>query len=313
MRFMKSVFLYFFILLNLFEINAQIDTSYTVFSTYNKEIKKFPFIEIVKERKYKNLDFSLDIVYNSLDSRVLHLDAYYKKGKKPQPAVILIHGGGWKSGNKSQMKIFAQEIASKGYSCFSIEYRLSPEAQYPAAIFDVKNAIKYIKANAKKFNVNPDKVAVLGCSSGGQMAALIGTTNNNLEFESPSGINENASVQAIIDLDGILAFKHPESEEGKVASLWLGGSFDEKPEIWKQASALNHVSASTPPILFINSDMTRFHAGRTDMISKLNSYKIYSEVKNISNSPHSFWFFNPWFQPMVKYTVDFLDKIFKNK
>ena len=313
MRFMKSVFLYFFILLNLFEINAQIDTSYTVFSTYNKEIKKFPFIEIVKERKYKNLDFSLDIVYNSLDSRELHLDAYYKKGKKPQPAVILIHGGGWKSGNKSQMKIFAQEIASKGYSCFSIEYRLSPEAQFPAAIFDVKNAIKYIKANAKKFNVNPDKVAVLGCSSGGQMAALIGTTNNNLEFESPSGINENASVQAIIDLDGILAFKHPESEEGKVASLWLGGSFDEKPEIWKQASALNHVSASTPPILFINSDMTRFHAGRTDMISKLNSYKIYSEVKNISNSPHSFWFFNPWFQPMVKYTVDFLDKIFKNK
>ncbi len=313
MRFMKSVFFYFFILLNLFEINAQIDTSYTVFSTYNKEIKKFPFIEIVKERKYKNLDFSLDIVYNSLDSRELHLDAYYKKEKKPQPAVILIHGGGWKSGNKSQMKIFAQEIASKGYSCFSIEYRLSPEAQYPAAIFDVKNAIKYIKANAKKFNVYPDKVAVLGCSSGGQMAALIGTTNNNLEFESPSGINENASVQAIIDLDGILAFKHPESEEGKVASLWLGGSFDEKPEIWKQASALNHVSASTPPILFINSDMTRFHAGRTDMISKLNSYKIYSEVKNISNSPHSFWFFNPWFQPMVKYTVDFLDKIFKNK
>lgn len=313
MRFMKSVFFYFFILLNLFEINAQIDTSYTVFSTYNKEIKKFPFIEIVKERKYKNLDFSLDIVYNSLDSRELHLDAYYKKGKKPQPAVILIHGGGWKSGNKSQMKIFAQEIASKGYSCFSIEYRLSPEAQYPAAIFDVKNAIKYIKANAKKFNVNPDKVAVLGCSSGGQMAALIGTTNNNLEFESPSGINENASVQAIIDLDGILAFKHPESEEGKAASLWLGGSFDEQPEIWKQASALNHVSASTPPILFINSDMARFHAGRTDMISKLNSYKIYSEVKNISNSPHSFWFFNPWFQPMVKYTVDFLDKIFKNK
>lgn len=313
MRFMKSVFFYFFILLNLFEINAQIDTSYTVFSTYNKEIKKFLFIEIVKERKYKNLDSSLDIVYNSLDSRELHLDAYYKKGKKPQPAVILIHGGGWKSGNKSQMKIFAQEIASKGYSCFSIEYRLSPEAQYPAAIFDVKNAIKYIKANAKKFNVNPDKVAVLGCSSGGQMAALIGTTNNNLEFESPSEINENASVQAIIDLDGILAFKHPESEEGKVASLWLGGSFDEKPEIWKQASALNHVSASTPPILFINSDMTRFHAGRTDVISKLNSYKIYSEVKNISNSPHSFWFFNPWFQPMVKYTVDFLDKIFKNK
>lgn len=308
---MKSVFLYFLLFINLFELKAQTDTSYTVLSTYNKEKMKFPFIKIVKEKNYKNLNFSLDIVYNSIDSRELHLDVYYKKGKKIQPAVVLIHGGGWKSGNKSQMRIFAQEIATKGYSCFAIEYRLSPEAQYPAAIFDVKNAIKYIKSNAKKFNVNPNQVAVLGCSSGGQMAALIGTTNNNLEFEASSGIYENTSVQAIINLDGILAFKHPESEEGKVASLWLGGTYDEKPETWNKASALNHVSASTPPILFINSDFTRFHAGRTDMISKFNNYNIYSEVKNIHNSPHSFWFFNPWFQPMLEYTVEFLDKIFK--
>lgn len=310
---MKSAYLSLFLLLNWFELTAQIDTSYTVYSTYNKEIKKFPFLEIAKGKNFKNGISSLDIVYNSIESRELHFDAYYKKGKKAQPAVVLIHGGGWKSGNKSQLRIFAQEIATKGYSCFAIEYRLSSEAKFPAAIFDVKNAIKYIKANAKKFNVNREKVAVLGCSSGGQMAALIGTTNNNLGYEAPSEINENASVQAIIDIDGILAFKHPESEEGKTASFWLGGTYDEKPEIWNQASPLNHVSAATPPILFINSDGSRFHAGRSDMISKLNSFNIYSEVKNISNSPHSFWFFNPWFQPMVKYTVDFLDKIFKNK
>jgi acetyl esterase/lipase len=309
---MKSVLLFLFLFINLFEIQAQKDTSYTVISTYNKEIKKFPYIKIIKERKHKNLNIALDLVYNSVDSRELHLDAYYKKGKKAQPAVVLIHGGGWKSGDKSQMRVFAQEIATKGYSCFSIEYRLSTEAQFPAAIIDVKNAIKYIKSNATTFNVDPKKVAVLGCSSGGQMAALIGTTNNDLAFESPSKNNENASVQAIIDIDGILAFKHPESEEGKVASLWLGGTYEENPEIWKQASALNHVSASTPPILFINSDMTRFHAGRTDMISKLNSYSIYSEVRNIPNSPHSFWFFDPWFQPMLKYTIEFLHTIFKN-
>jgi acetyl esterase/lipase len=310
---MKSVFLFLLFFLNLFELQAQIDTSYTVFSNYSKEIKKFPFIEIKKENKQKNFNSSYDLVYNTIESRELHLDAYYKKGKKPQPGVILIHGGGWKSGNKSQLKIFAQEIASKGYSCFAVEYRLSPEAKYPAAIFDIKNAIKFIKRNSKKFNVNPNKVAVLGCSSGGQMAALIGTTNNNLEFEELTGVNQNASVQAIINLDGILAFKHPESEEGKVASLWLGGTYEEKPDVWNQASALTHVSASTPPILFINSDMTRFHAGRTDMIAKLNTYTIYCEVKNIPNSPHSFWFFNPWFEPMLKYTVEFLDKIFKNK
>lgn len=310
---MKSVFVSLFLLINLFELKAQTDTSYTVYSTYNKEIKKFPFIEIVKDKKHNNVIAKLDVVYNKLVSRDLHLDAYYNKSKKQQPAVVIIHGGGWKSGNKFQMKEVAQEIASKGYSCFTIEYRLSPEVKYPAALFDVKNAIKYIRSNSKLFNVNPDKIAVLGCSSGGQMAALIGTTNNDLAFESPSENKENASVQAIIDIDGIVAFKHPESEEGTVASLWLGGTYEEKPNVWNQASALNHVSATTPPILFINSDKIRFHAGRTDMISKLNDYNIYSEVKNIPNSPHSFWFFNPWFQPMIKYTVAFLDKIFKNK
>jgi pectinesterase len=211
------------------------------------------------------------------------------------------------------MKIFAQEIASKGYSCFAVEYRLSPEAKYPAAIFDVKNAIKFIKRNTKKFNVNSNKVAVLGCSSGGQMAALVGTTNNNTGFEDNNGLNKNSSVQAIVDIDGILAFKHPESEEGKVASEWLGGTYEEQPEIWKQAAALSHVDKNTPPMLFMNSDMLRFHAGRDDMIAVLNQYKIYNEVKNIHNSPHSFWFFEPWFTPMVDYTIQFLDKTLKNK
>ena len=75
------------------------------------------------------------------------------------------------------MEIFAQEMASKGFSCFTIEYRLSQEAKYPAGIFDAKKAIQFIKINAKKFQTDTTKIAILGCSSGGQMAALIGSTN----------------------------------------------------------------------------------------------------------------------------------------
>jgi len=312
---MKNLFLISILFSNVLfaQIQFPIDTSYTIKSTFNKEKNKFHFIKIVTEKKQEALNQIKDLMYAKIDSRELHLDAYFKKGKQLHPAVLLIHGGGWKSGNKSQMKIIAQEIASKGYSCFSIEYRLSPEAKYPSAIFDVKNAIKYIKKNANKFNVNPNKIAVLGCSSGGQIAALVGTTNNNSAFEDGKGLNQNSNVQAIVDIDGILAFKHPESEEGKVASLWLGATYEEKPDVWKQASALTHASKNTPPILFINSDMPRFHAGRDDMIAVLKQYKIYNEVKNIHNSPHSFWFFDPWFNPMINYTVQFLDKTLKNK
>lgn len=310
---MKYTILVLFLVYNWMYSQAQFttDASYTVQSTFNKEKMKFPFLKIVKDQKYDNVVAVKDLVYKKIDARALHLDAFYTLDRKSLSLVILIHGGGWKSGNKNQMHLMAQEIASKGYACFAIEYRLAPEAKYPAAILDVKSAIKFIKLNASKYNANPNKVAVLGCSSGGQMAALIGTTNGNSAFEDKNDSNGNASVQAIIDMDGILAFKHPESEEGKVAGFWLDGSYEENPTTWKQASALTHASKNTPPILFINSDITRFHAGRDDMIAILKEHGVYSEVKNIHNAPHSFWFFHPWFEQMIAYTTNYLDTILK--
>ena len=296
--------------------NAQqtysVDTSYTVKSTYAKLIKKYPSITIPVIAENENIDKIGDVAYFTSKERTLHLDAFVNKKQKQNPAVIMIHGGGWRSGNKNQMNPLAQEIALKGYSCFTIEYRLSLEAKYPYGVYDVKNAIRFIKDNAKKFNVDPNKIAVLGCSSGGQMAALIGTTNGISAFDDPSNKSKSSSkVNAIINVDGILAFRHPESSEGEMASFWLGGSYEEKTENWKNASALSHTNKNTPPILFINSSIDRFHAGRDDMIKILNQYKIYSEVHTIENSPHSFWFFQPWFNPTVDFTTNFLKKTFK--
>lgn len=292
--------------------NFSIDTSYTVKSTYNKLIKKYPFITVPKVESNTDIAEIKEVIYQQSSDRALHFDAFFYNKQKSNPAVIMIHGGGWRSGNKNQMYDMAREIASKGYSCFAIEYKLSLEAKYPEGVIDIKNAIKFIKDNAKKFNADPNKVAVLGCSSGGQMAALIGTTNDISDFEDKAFKSKSSSkVQAIIDIDGVLAFKHPESSEGDMASFWLGGTYDEKPENWKNASALNHTNKGSPSILFINSSFDRFHAGRDDMIAILNQYKIYNEVKTIPNSPHSFWFFEPWFAETVSYTTQFLDKIFK--
>lgn len=278
-----------------------VDTTYTVQSSFDKDRKQFPFIQIAIVPKDKKLVEQKGIVYNTNGFRPLHLDAYYSIEKSNNPAVVLIHGGGWKSGNKSQMESMGQAMAAKGYSCFAVEYRLSPESIYPAAVHDIKEAIQYIRKNANLYNVDESKVAIVGCSSGGQLAALIGTTHTIT----------GTAVQAIVDMDGILAFKHPESEEGKAASLWLGGDYESKPEIWKEASALTHVNSKTPPILFINSDKPRFHAGRDDMIAILNQFLIYNEVKTIPNAPHSFWFYEPWFNTTIDYSVQFLDKVFK--
>lgn len=296
-------------------VNAQqIDTSYTVHSSFIKYKKEFPQIEIVKPQIFNNVTEKKGIIYKEIGDRKLCLDAFYNNNTKKKPAVILIHGGGWKSGNKSHMEPMAQNIASKGYACFTVEYRLSLEVKYPAGIFDLKQAIQFVKANAADFNVDANKIAVLGCSSGGQMAALIGTTNNNYIFEdAESNYKESTTVQAIVDLDGILAFKHPDSLEGTMASLWLGGNSDENLKIWEEASALTHVNKNTPPILFINSQYPRFYAGRDDMIKVLNDNGIYNQVETFPKSPHTFWLFYPWFTETVSYLAVFLDKVLKEK
>lgn len=311
---MKNLFLLFFLCVST-EMFSQIqrDTSYTAFTTYTKEKVNFPFIKIAQRNKKEEITELKDLVYSDANTRKLYLDAFIKKDDGLLPAVVMIHGGGWKSGDKSQMNLLAQEIASKGYVCFCVEYRLADEAKYPSGIIDIKTAIQYIRHNAQKFNIDDTKIAVLGCSSGGQMAALIGTTNKNAKFESVNVFNQSSDVQAIIDMDGILAFHHTESKEGKAASLWLGGDYQNNSEIWEEASALNHCNSQTPPILFINSELPRFHAGRDDMIKKLNQFGIYSEIKTISNSPHSFWFFDPWLDEIVQTATQFLDKIFKTQ
>ncbi len=133
-----------------------------------------------------------------------------------------------------------------------------------------------VRANDKKYNLDKSKIAVHGVSAGGQLAALVGTINGIKKFEGNGGnAKQSSSVQAIIDIDGILAFKHPESAEGKIAAEWLGGTYEEKPGVWTEASALTHADKNTPPCLFINSSNTRFHAGRDDMIKILEGFGIF--------------------------------------
>ena len=297
------------------------DTSYTVYSTYEKEIKHYPFIKIVTPEKSPEAVVGRDVIYTSYKGRDMHLDLFLPsdKDKAPFPGVILIHGGGWKSGDKSMGHSMATNLAANNYIAVTVEYRLSPEAKYPAAIYDLRAAVRWIRANASVYNIDTTKIAVLGCSAGGTLAALLGTTNRNEKFEG-DGENKNYSsnIQAIVDIDGILDFTHP-AESGKdddpmkpsAGKLWFGYSYKEKPEIWKEASPVNYVNEKTVPVIFINSSLERFHAGRDEMIEKLKSFNIYYEVLTIPDTPHSFWLFHPWFEKTMKYVLDFLDKIFK--
>ncbi len=290
------------------------DTSFTTYSAFIKERKSRPYIQIAEPKLPQGVRVDENVEFAKIGDRSLQMDVFYpaKKTKQGYPAVVLVFGGGWRSGDRSMSVPMAQQIAAKGYVAVAVDYRLSLEAQYPAAVYDVKAAIRYLRTHAFEYNLDKTKIAVHGVSAGGQLAALVGTTNGLKKFEGNEGnLKQSSNVQAIIDIDGVLAFKHPESAEGAVAAQWLGGTYEEKPEIWQEASALNHVDKNTPPILFINSSLPRFHAGRDDMIRKLDSLHIYSEVHTFPDTPHPFWLFHPWFEPTIKYTINFLDKVFK--
>ena len=328
---MKKYLLASYVIINTLALFAQStkgltgkrDTGYTTFKAYNDIKKSHPNVAIswVSDKTPPSVKADKDIVYNSIGNRKLRLDAFFPKGniQKSHPAILIIHGGGWRTGNRAQHIPLAQHLAALGYVCFTPEYRLSTEALYPAAVHDLKAALRWMRANAKKYKIDTNRIATVGFSAGGQLSALLGTTSNNPTFEGTSGnIGHSTKVNAIVDIDGILAFIHPESGEGddtrsiSAATYWFGYSKAENPELWQVASALNHVDAETPPTLFINSGVDRMHAGRTDYLAKLATFNIYSEVHIFPNSPHSFCLFNPWFEPTVQYIDVFLRTIFKN-
>ena len=215
---------------------------YSIESTYEKLKKKYPFITPIKPIVSNKIKSKENIVYLKIGKTQLKADVYIPQSdhKKTFPTVLLIHGGAWNSGSKENERVMAQHLALNGFVSISISYRLSIEAPYPAAVLDIKSAIKWARKNAKKFHIDPDRLAILGASSGAQLATLVGVTPNNSIYNNSSLFSDD--VQAIINIDGIVSFIHPEAQESNSAGMWLGGLVDENPKNWKEASPLEYVN-----------------------------------------------------------------------
>lgn len=300
MSFHKLYFLFvFFVGAKAFGQTKPNATPYTNEATYEKLKKKYPFITPLNRSVPSNIIIDKDVEYANINGLSLKADIYYPKDQsKKYPGIALVHGGGWISGSKENEKYMAQGLASKGYVAIAVGYRLSDVAKFPAAIDDVENAIKFLKKNKKKYSLNTKKMAVLGESAGAQIATLVGVKAKN-------------EIQAIVNVDGIVSFIHPEAEESTYAAYWLDGDRNVNLKNWTEASPLEFVGKNTPPTLFINSSQPRFHAGRDDMMKILKSHNIFTEYHEIKDTPHSFWSAEPWFTETLNLTVDFLDKTMK--
>jgi acetyl esterase len=283
-----------------------IDDSYTVSRRYLAYKDEYPSLKVPELTFKAGQRVLFDRLYKTVGDRELHLDIFLPAPSKrgSRQGVMLVHGGGWRAGEKSEFYAMANLLAQRGYAVFLPEYRRSPEAPYPAGLIDVNDALAWVKAQAGTYGVDRDHIALGGGSSGGQMAALLAYTSNTSLFKTHA--NDDTRVNALFDLDGVLNFTSPlalqfENAAGDAspAALWLGGSAEHAAGKWREASASVHVDAQSPPTLIISSGAPRFTAGKDEVLAELERHGIRHQYLELVNVPHTFWLFEPHLSKVV--------------
>jgi acetyl esterase/lipase len=198
----------------------------------------------------------LDIVYEKVGGKELKLDlARPAEGKGPFPCVVCLHGGGWRMGNKRDIRPWIQFLASEGYVAVSVGYRLAPDAVFPAQIEDAKTAVRFLRANADKYHVDKDRIATMGWSAGGHLACLLGLTDEKAGLEGALYPKESSRVKAVVDYFGptdLAGFANDDTAQRGMLGPFIGAKFSENPAAHEKASPIKYVTKDAPPFLIFH-------------------------------------------------------------
>ena len=201
-----------------------------------------------------------DIEYANVDGISLLLDLYLPDPQpmEPVPLVLWVHGGAWRAGSKNTT--YAPETLGANYAVASVDYRLSDVALFPAQIHDVKAAVRFLRANAERYGIDPNRFGTWGSSAGGHLVALLGTTCGNTDLEGTVGnhLDVSSCVQAVCDFYGPTDFVSLVRQRGENTRRpmpedhLIGGSVEDLAELAALASPITHVSADDPPFLIMH-------------------------------------------------------------
>ena len=203
-----------------------------------------------------------DLVYGQVGDRKLPLDLYIPhNASSPLPVVMWIHGGGWRGGSKGNGGR-ARDITKRGFALVDVEYRLSGEAIFPAQIEDCKTAIRWVRANAKKYNLDPNRIGAWGSSAGGHLVALMGLTHDEKAFETKEHSEYSSEIQAVCNWFGPTDFLRMNDFEGRIdhdatespESLVIGAPIQENKDKVAAANPITYVSKNDPPMLIMHGE-----------------------------------------------------------
>lgn len=208
------------------------------------------------------IEVSRDIEFAKVDGHSLKLDLYRPVGAASPPLVVWVHGGAWRAGSKDSMPL--GELVKRGFAIASVDYRLSPVAEFPAQVHDCKAAIRFLRAKENQYGYDASRIGIAGSSAGGHLVAEIGVTNGHPKLEGTVGqhLDQSSSVQAIVDYYGPTNFltilkqstPHGLSVRVPALQLLLGSQPEENPVLAKLASPVFHVDKDDPPLLMIHGD-----------------------------------------------------------
>ncbi|MDQ8197361.1 alpha/beta hydrolase [Pelagicoccus enzymogenes] len=199
-----------------------------------------------------------------VDNTPLYLDLHLPSTPNASaPALIVwVHGGAWRAGSRESVPI--KSLLKKGWAIASIDYRLSPQAKFPAQVHDIKAAIRYLRANPEKLPYDASQIAIAGSSAGGHLAALVGVTNQHPELEGAIGehLQQSSDVQAFVSLFGasnLTTILHQSTPHGlnvrvPALELFLGSQPEDDPAAAQLASPVFHVDPHDPPCLLMHGD-----------------------------------------------------------
>lgn len=234
-----------------------------------------------------NYSAKFNVIYNVVDDWKGTLDLYQPTDAKgPVPLLIDVHGGGWYHGVKESHYEF-DVFFNKGYAVANVEYRLAEQARAPGAIEDVRCALIYLIKNAKEFNVDPNKIVIMGNSSGGHLALITGLLGNNHVFDKNCKGFDGVKVMAIIDKYGGADLRRPEKWDTKSLKIWVKDKII-NPAFMSSISPITYVSSDSPPVFIVhgNEDPTIDYQQSVALANTLEEAGVVHKFMTIKGGGH---------------------------
>jgi arylsulfatase A len=270
----------------------------------------------------ESLNASLGVTYARYGDRTMEMDIYRPNdawGKLP--AIVCIHGGGWAKGSRESHGAMAQALASRGYVAATISYRLSGEAKFPAQIHDCKAAVRFLRSHADEYGIDADHIGAIGLSAGGHLTALLATSGGVADLEGNGGSPGSSSViQAAVPMGAQTHLLSERTREVSAAepkgAIWqqfLGGTQEERPAVYRDASPLTHLDAGDPPCWFIAGEHDDVSTHADVFRKQMSHHSISSGLTVIKDAPHGFIGKQIWFDQMVERADHFFKDSFRGE